>query len=68
MESRFIESEARQLRRERDEALASQTGLVQKSKVLAKSQPPLQVASRSTGGMSSGQAQRVSKDLPTTNV
>lgn len=40
MESRFIESEARQLRRERDEALASQSGLVQKSKVLAKSQPP----------------------------
>ena len=54
MESRFIESEARQLRRERDEALASQSGLVQKSKVLAKSQPPLHVGSRTTGGMSSG--------------
>lgn len=68
MESRFIESEARQLRRERDEALASQSGMVQKSKVLAKSQPPLPVGSRTTGGMSSGYAQRVSKDLPTTNV
>jgi hypothetical protein len=68
VESRFIESEARQLRRERDEALVSQSGMLQKSKVLAKSQPPLHVGSRTTGGMSSGLAQRVSKDLPTTNV